>query len=225
MTEIEKRIREARHPVALTGAGISAPSGVPTFQGTWKGRPIRDFLSRDYFEHHRMTFFELYIDMVSWCQKQPNPAHRALAEWGVPILTQNIDGLHHKAGSKTIYELHGSLRKLFCPRCGRVIEAQPFAQELKKAYEAGDYQAVGAKLRSSCSGLWETDVVLYGDAVRHLETAYRLSEQTDLMLVVGSSLTTYPAAALPDVARRNGAQVILINDDCVRRLTGQEDEK
>lgn len=224
MTQIEKKVRAARNPVALTGAGISAPSGVPTFQGMWKGRPIRDFLSREYFETHRIEFFELYIEMVSWCRKEPNPAHRALAEWGLPIITQNIDGLHHKAGSREIYELHGSLRTLSCPKCGKVIDAQEFAEKLRKAYEAKDYRAVGECLRCSCSGLWETDVVLYGDSVRHLEEAYELSAQTDLMLVVGSSLTTYPAAGLPDVARRHGAEVILINDDCVRWLAGQGDD-
>ncbi len=223
MTEIEQRIRAAQNPVALTGAGISAPSGIPTFQGAWKGRPIRSFLSREYFETHRIEFFELYIEMVSWCQKQPNPAHLALAEWGLPVITQNIDGLHHKAGSRKIYELHGSLRTLSCPKCGKVIEARPFAEDLKAAYAVRDYRAVGEKLRCSCSGLWETDVVLYGDAVRHMEEAYELSARADLMLVVGSSLTTYPAAALPDVARRHGAEVILVNDDCVGHLTGQGD--
>ena len=80
MNRIEEQVLSAKRPVALTGAGISAPSGIPTFQGTWRGRPIRDFLSRDFFEAHPRQFFELYCEMVSWCRKEPNPAHLQLAK-------------------------------------------------------------------------------------------------------------------------------------------------
>ena len=93
-------LRAAAHPVALTGAGISAPSGVPTFQSLWKGRPIRDFLGRSYYERDPIGFFALYCAMEAWCRAEPNAAHRALAALGVPVITQNIDGLHQKAGSK-----------------------------------------------------------------------------------------------------------------------------
>ena len=86
MNDIERQVREARCPVALTGAGISAPSGIPTFQGSWKGRPIRDFLTRDYFLMHREGFFELFVEMVGWCDKEPNAAHKALAALDIPVI-------------------------------------------------------------------------------------------------------------------------------------------
>ncbi len=211
MNRIEDQVLSAKRPVALTGAGISAPSGIPTFQGTWRGRPIRDFLSRDFFEAHPRQFFELYCEMVSWCRKEPNPAHLQLAKWGLPIITQNIDGLHHKAGGKgEILELHGTLRHVACRRCGRTMDAEAFAA---KFLRDGDYHC-------PCGQTWDTDVVLYGDAVRHLDRAWALAQSCDVMLVVGTSLTTYPAAALPDAARQSGARVIEVNDDCIGRLTG-----
>lgn len=217
-------VASARMPVALTGAGISAPSGIPTFQGNWKGRPIRDFLSREFFERHPVDFFELFADMVDWCAKEPNPAHQRLAQWGLPIITQNIDGLHHKAGKGEILELHGTLRTVHCNRCGQELPAQALAQRLRPAYAAEDRVAAGRLIRCGCGAVWDTDVVLYGDPVRHLERAFELASQCDLMLVVGSSLTTYPAASLPEVARERGARVVLINDDCVGRLSEEGEE-
>jgi len=131
MNQIEKMVRAANNPVALTGAGISAPSGIPTFQGTWKGAPIRDFLSRDYFCMDYEGFFELFCEMVSWCDKEPNPAHKALAAMDIPIITQNIDGLHEKSGAKEVYAMHGTLHTVYCTRCRRRQNAAQWAAELR----------------------------------------------------------------------------------------------
>ena len=221
MNEIERLVRKAKHPVALTGAGISAPSGIPTFQGTWKGRPIRDFLSRTYFRRHTVEFFELFVEMQSWCDKSPNAAHRALAALNIPVITQNIDGLHEKAGTKELYTLHGTLHTVRCADCGKRQSAAEFAGALRPLYEAGDIAAIEKMLRCPhCAGAMDTDVVLYEDAVQHLYDAIRLSEQADLMLVIGTSLSTYPAASLPDIARRHGAEIIEINEDCIAALEG-----
>lgn len=213
MNTIEQSVLAAKRPVALTGAGISAPSGIPTFQGSWRGRPIRDYLTRDYFERHPKEFFDLYCEMVSWCQKPANAAHIKLAEWGMPIITQNIDGLHHKAGGNNeILELHGTLRHLICRRCKNTMPSEQFAREFA---QSGNFNC-------PCGARWDTDVVLYGDAVRHLDRAWDLAGDCDLMLVVGTSLTTYPAAALPDAARQAGARIIMVNDDCVGQLTDNQ---
>lgn len=221
MNEIERIIRNARHPVALTGAGISAPSGIPTFQGKWKGRPIRDFLSREFFDSHTEEFFELFITMCGWCDKEPNEAHRALAALGIPVITQNVDGLHEKAGTKTVYPLHGTLRTVHCAKCGKKRSAKEFADELRPCYEANDMNAVRKKLHCpECGGDMDVDVVLYGDNIRNLYEAIELSSNADVMLVIGTSLSTYPAAALPDIAHKRGARVIVINDDCVSALKG-----
>ena len=186
MNDLKRLIKSARYPAALTGAGISAPSGIPTFQGSYKGRPLRDYLTRDYMEDHPIDFFDLYCDMVKWCEKEPNLAHYALKELNVRVITQNIDGLHAKAGSTDALEMHGSLRFVLCHGCGEAID---------------------------------TDVVLYSDAVRHLSEAIDIASSCDLFLVIGTSLVTYPAAGLPDVARQSGAKVIMINDDCIKAFS------
>lgn len=223
MNPIEKKVRAAKFPVALTGAGISAPSGIPTFQGSWKDRPIRDFLTRRYFKAHPEEFFELYMEMVGWCRKPVNAAHLKLAEWDLPIITQNIDGLHTRAGSRNIIEMHGTLSRVVCRHCGSVMDAEDFVEKIRPAYESGDKKAKNQAIRCECGKIYDTDVVLYDDSVHGVEAAWSLAEKCDLMLVVGTSLTTYPAAMLPEVAARHGAEVILVNDDCIRQLT-QEDE-
>ena len=221
MNPIEEMIRCARRPVALTGAGISAPSGIPTFQGSWKGRPIREFLSRDFLNRRREVFFELFVEMVSWCDKEPNAAHRALAALDIPVITQNIDGLHEKAGTRRVFPLHGTLHTVHCSRCGTVESAREFAERLAPLYALNDASEVRKQLLCPrCGGQIDTDVVLYGDPVRHLEEAIALSEQADLMLVVGTSLTTYPAAAMPEIAEEHGAKIVLINEDCISALGG-----
>lgn len=219
MNPIEKQIREAKHPVALTGAGISAPSGIPTFQGNWKGRPIREFLTRSYFKRHPLEFFELYMEMVGWCQKPVNAAHLKLAEWGIPVITQNIDGLHTRAGSKHIVEMHGTLSKVCCRHCGKTMDSMAFVEKIRPAYEAGDREMMKEAIRCDCGAIFDTDVVLYDDRVRGLDEAWQLTDSCDLMLVVGTSLSTYPAALLPEEARKHGAKIIVVNEDCIRYLT------
>lgn len=221
MAQMLDAISRAKRPVALTGAGISAPSGVPTFQSQWKGRPVRDFLGRDYFRSDPVGFFELYCTMEDWCRAAPNAAHAALAREKVPVITQNIDGLHQRAGSKDVIELHGNLRNILCPKCGRVLPAESFCQALRPLYAAGDVEAIRKRLRCKCGGPLDVDVVLYGDAVRGMQEAVTLIERCDLLVVIGTSLETYPAAALPDIARRKGARVLVEDQDCIAALSGQ----
>lgn len=214
-------LRSAKFPVALTGAGISAPSGIPTYQSTWKGRPIRDFLGRDYFRHNLMGFLALYSQMVAWCDAAPNAAHLALAAHRVPVITQNIDGLHQKAGSKAVVELHGNLRRVVCTGCGRAFAAAEVCRTLGPLLEAGNRDAVSRAFRCPCGGPLDVDVVLYGDAVREMPRAMELLDECDLLLVIGTSLETYPAAGLPDIARRRGVRVLYENSDCIAALTDE----
>lgn len=216
-------IRAAKRPVALTGAGISAPSGVPTFQVDWKGRPIRDFLGRAFCERDPVGFYELFLTLEKWCHAEPNAAHRALAEMNVPVITQNIDGLHQKAGSTQVLELHGNLRDMVCARCGRRVNASDVCDTLRPLYATGDHEAIREGLRDAlrcpCGGRLSHDVVLYGDPVRELDAAFAWLEDADLLLVIGTSLETYPAAALPGIAQKNGVRVLVEDRDCVRALT------
>lgn len=218
MNELREQIAAARFPAALTGAGISAPSGIPTFQGSYRGRPLRSYLTRDYMEEHPLEFFDLYCDMVKWCEKSPNAAHYALHELGVRVITQNIDGLHARAGSTDAIEMHGSLRFVLCHGCGWRQDSPKFAANYAAVRNSGEHAAREALLCPVCGRRIDTDVVLYTDAVRHLNEAVDIATRSDLFLVIGTSLETYPAAALPDMARRAGAKVVIINDDCVAAL-------
>lgn len=212
--KLRERIMNARFPVALTGAGISAPSGIPTFEGCYKGKPLRTYLTRSYMQSHPLSFFELYCNMVKWCEKAPNLAHFALKELNVRVITQNIDGLHAKAGSTDALEMHGSLRFVVCPTCGWRQASAEFARRFEQA--ASERDSARAVLKCpECGAMLNTDVVLYSDAVRHLDEAVELAERSDLFLVIGTSLVTYPAAGLPDIAREAGAEVVIINDDCI----------
>lgn len=222
MNDLKRLIKSSRYPAALTGAGISAPSGIPTFQGSYKGRPLRDYLTRDYMEDHPIDFFDLYCDMVKWCEKEPNLAHYALKELNVRVITQNIDGLHAKAGSTDALEMHGSLRFVLCHGCGWREDSAEFAARYREARAQGDKAARHALRCPVCGEAIDTDVVLYSDAVRHLSEAIDIASSCDLFLVIGTSLVTYPAAGLPDVARQSGAKVIMINDDCIKAFSDEE---
>ncbi len=220
MNDLKRLIKSARFPAALTGAGISAPSGIPTFQGSYKGHPLRDYLTRDYMEDNPISFFDLYCDMVKWCEKQPNIAHYALKDLSVRIITQNIDGLHAKAGSKDALEMHGSLRYVLCHGCGWREDSSQFAARYMTARSQGEKAALHVLRCPMCGETIDTDVVLYSDPVRYLSEAIDISSSCDLFLVIGTSLVTYPAAGLPDIARQAGAKVIMINDDCISAFSG-----
>lgn len=212
----------ARRPVALTGAGISAPSGVPTFDVLWKGKPVRDCLGRDFFKRDLIGFLDLLCNMEAWTRARPNAAHEALVRLGMPIITQNIDGLHQAAGASDVIELHGNLRNIVCRACGARKAARDTCGVLRPLLDAGNESAVLAAFTCECGHLLDVDVVLYGDHVRGLEAAIARIEACDLLVVIGSSLSTYPAALLPERARACGARVLIENGDCIAALCGKE---
>lgn len=209
MQDLISAIESSTYPVALTGAGISAPSGIPTFDMAWRGLPVRDFLSREYFRADPLGFFELFSHMAAWRNHEPNVAHLALSRLGIPIITQNIDGLHQKAGSTQVIELHGNAAELCCRNCGHREDARILVGALPDELDRLVYCR-------ACNSLYDVDVVLYGDPLRQWEDAVREALRADLFLVVGSSLTTYPANQLPIMAERSGARLITINKNCER---------
>jgi NAD-dependent SIR2 family protein deacetylase len=186
MNRIENMVRMAEHPVALTGAGISAPSGIPTFQGTWKDQPIRNFLSRDYFFEDYAGFFELFCEMVDWCDKEPNPAHKALAALNIPIITQNVDGLHEKSGAKEVYAMHGTLKTVHCINCKQKQNSSELAARLRPLYQRGDKDAIFEALRCPhCAAISEN-----GRSVS--DTSFRTPSRHEVRI---TSPTLRPSAA------------------------------
>lgn len=202
--------------VVFTGAGISTESGIPDYRGpngVWARQAIPhiDTMRTDRearIEHWRDRLTR-YPEMLS---RQPNAGHRAIAElealgYLLAIITQNIDGLHQKAGNdpERVIELHGSTHTLRCMTCGRHWDGNDIQHRL----EAGEEDPPCAV----CGGALRTGTILFGEALpeQALRTAHAAARASDVMLVIGSSLVVNPAARLPVVARETGARLVLIN--------------
>ena len=207
---------KAQRVVVLTGAGISTPSGIPDFRsegtGLWSRDEPLEAASLNTFRTAPEKFFHWFRPLAGQIfYASPNPAHTALAEYEHAghheiILTQNIDGLHQKAGSRHVVEMHGSLRTLSCTQCYRKFPAEDF---LKPYIEHGIIPQC-----SNCNGILKPDVILFGEQLPQSawQEAQRAAHQCDLMLVAGSSLEVLPVAGLPVQALDRGAHLIVINN-------------
>jgi NAD-dependent deacetylase len=208
-------LRQARHAVALTGAGISTPSGIPDFRspgsGVWEDVDPMAVASIYAFRNRPEAFYEWLRPLADLLgQAQPNLAHVALAQLEAYgplkcVITQNIDALHGRAGSKNIYEVHGHLRQATCLECRHQYDARPFLEA---------FTASGTlPICPDCAGVLKPDVVLFGEALpfREIQAAQREAAGCDLMLVVGSSLEVTPVADLPRLTRQSGARLIIVN--------------
>jgi NAD-dependent deacetylase len=207
-------IADSKYIVALTGAGISTPSGVPDFRspgsGLWENVNPLLVASSFSFRVQPQVFYEWARPLVRKLLKaRPNPAHQALArleEMGLlkAIITQNIDDLHQKAGSKRVLELHGNLQQATCLKCHQVVPIQGMIERFLEEDEMP---------YCSCGGLLRPNAVLIGEQLPRwvLLEAWGEAERCDLMLVVGSSLEIVPAAEIPFVAGRCGAKSIVVN--------------
>ena len=203
-------IREATHIAVLTGAGISTTAGIPDFRGpqglyvTRQYDPEKTF-DINYFDRVPSYFFAFARDFVQLVERvQPTFTHRFLAvleEGGKldAVITQNIDGLHQKAGSKRVIEVHGSVRHGHCRKCGRAYAYE----ELKTKILRDEIARC-----DSCGGIVKPDIVFFGEAVQGMGEASNVAGQADLFFVIGSSLTVHPAASLPEYA---GGQVVVVN--------------
>ncbi|HOG46737.1 MAG TPA: NAD-dependent deacylase [Anaerolineae bacterium] len=205
----------ARHAVALTGAGISTPSGIPDFRspasGLWQQADPMVVASLQGFRRNPQAFYDWLRPLArQTAAARPNPAHRALAALERAgrlraVVTQNIDGLQQAAGSRRVLELHGHLRTATCLHCGRrtpgmgLLEALVASAEVPRCGQCGD--------------VVKPDVVLFGELlpVGVLQEAEAEASGCDVMLVAGSSLTVMPASLLPEVALERGARLIIAN--------------
>ena len=211
-------------PVVFTGAGMSTESGLPDFRsakGLWKTRP-ENLATLDALVKQTNEFYFFYQWRIAklW-NVMPNAGHFALAELEKKghlqsVITQNVDGLHQRAGSHNVIELHGSLRTVSCTRCSETMNSTallPERQNWEAEYAAGSYRYGKECHCPSCNGLLRPDVVLFGESLpkQALDSAFELSEKADFFVVVGSSLAVSPANICPEIAVANGAKLLIIN--------------
>jgi len=209
-------LRKSKRTTILTGAGISTPSGIPDFRsegsGLWSRDEPLEVASLQTFRTHPEKFYAWFRPLVSQIfEAIPNSAHQALAQlenagYVHSILTQNIDMLHQKAGSRHVVELHGTLKTFSCTQCFRQVESAPY---LKPFVEQGTLPCC-----PYCSALLKPDVILFGEQLpqQAWSEAQRESRRCDLMLVAGSSLEVMPVAGLPMQALDRGAHMVIINN-------------
>jgi len=211
MTEIEKLncwIEESSNIVFFGGAGVSTESGIPDFRSTdglyhqKYAYPPETILSHTFFRKMPEEFFRFYRDKMLYLNAEPNAAHLKLAEWEAKgklkaIVTQNIDGLHQKAGSHNVLELHGSVLRNYCEKCGR-------------SYAVEDILKMENVPKCSCGGTIKPDVVLYEEGLNQktMEAAVEYIRNADVLIIGGTSLAVYPAAGLIDYYQGNKLVVV-----------------
>ena len=210
--EVLKRwIGESSRIVFFGGAGVSTESGIPDFRSTdglYSQKfdyPPETIISHTFYERKPDYFFRFYREKMLPLGFEPNITHKVLASWEQQgklsaVVTQNIDGLHQKAGSKKVYELHGSVLRNYCTACGKFHSAE-FVRD-----------AAGVP-KCDCGGTVKPDVVLYEESLdqKTIEKSVMAIHNADLLIVAGTSLTVYPAAGLIDYYRGN--RLVLINRD------------
>jgi NAD-dependent deacetylase len=212
--ELRERLRSARSVFVLTGAGVSAESGVPTFRGgggaaVWKGMPFDVISSAEIVRSNLpevWEWFDYRRGVLRDCR--PNPAHETLARWQArferfTLATQNVDGLHAEAGSRGVLELHGNVRRARCLACGAREDLSRKPSDVRPP------------LCEECGSRMRPDVVLFGEMLPvdvWDEAAYAAAD-SDVCFVVGTSAIVYPAAGLPLAAKRAGAFLVEVNPE------------
>jgi NAD-dependent deacetylase len=210
-------LRDARYAVALTGAGISTPSGIPDFRspstGLWEQVDAFTAASLSGFRRRPEAFYEWLRPLAGKIyEAEPNPAHLALADLeqrGIvkAVITQNIDLLHTRAGSGVVHEVHGSIREAVCLECQASYPAEGYVEAFVVRGEIPRCPADGSILKPN--------VVLFGEMLPldTFEAALQAAHRCDVMLVVGSSLTIAPASDYPLEVVKNGARLIIVNQE------------
>ena len=209
ITALQRIIDESANIVFFGGAGVSTESGIPDFRSedglyhTKYSYPPERILSHSFFIQNPEVFYTFYREKILYLDAKPNPAHKKLAELEKlgklkAVVTQNIDGLHQKAGSQTVYELHGSIHRNYCVECGKAYSAE-FVKEVKGIPHC------------TCGGIIKPDVVLYEESLdgRTIQSAVSAIAKADTLIIGGTSLVVYPAAGFIDYFR--GKHLLVIN--------------
>lgn len=206
---LEQWIRESSNVVFFGGAGVSTESGIPDFRsvdGLYNQQydyPPETIISHSFYRRNPEEFYRFYKNKMLFPDAQPNAAHKALAKLEQQgkvraVITQNIDGLHQAAGSREVLELHGSVHRNYCTRCG-------------KFYGLSDILGMDGVPHCTCGGIIKPDVVLYEEGLDQdtLRKAVHYIQEAEILIIGGTSLTVYPAAGLIDYYR--GKKLVLIN--------------
>ncbi len=203
-------IRTARKTIALTGAGISAESGIPTFRdpgGLWDRYDPEEYATIEAFRRDPGKVWRMMKDFTELKTALPNPGHFGLAlleQLGLLhcIITQNVDNLHQAAGSRDVIEFHGNMRQVVCMNCRKVLPLDEVSLEMLPPY-------------CGCGGVFKPAGVFFGEPIpsQALYRSQKEAQSCDLILVIGTSAVVYPAADIPRVAKEAGAQVIEINPE------------
>ena len=209
LQQLKRMIQEAGRLVFFGGAGVSTESGIPDFrssEGIFSGQhriPAETIISAPFLRRDPATFFDFYRKHLVFPSALPNPAHRALAKWEgegklTGVVTQNIDGLHQMAGSRAVYELHGSIHRNHCTKCRKTYPLSRMLDEQEPVPTC------------ACGGMIRPDVVLYGESLDPdtISQAVRTISASDMMIIGGTSLMVYPAAAFVQGYR---GRLVIIN--------------
>ena len=219
---LQNLIDESNNIVFFGGAGVSTESGIKDFRsvdGLYSQKydyPPETMLSHTFYVKHKEEFFRFYRDKLLIKNVEPNAAHKKLAELEAcgklkAVITQNIDGLHQKAGSKKVLELHGSVLRNYCERCGKKFD-------ITENFTFDDlFKDKNIPVCDECEGPIKPDVVLYEEGLDNsvLTEAVRAISEADMLIIGGTSLVVYPAAGLIDYYR--GKKLVLINKDATAR--------
>ena len=214
ISRLNDMIKISKKIVFFGGAGVSTESGIPDFRspnGLYRDYldprvvPPEVILSHTYFEEHPKEFFKFYREKMLYLTASPNRAHKKLAELeaagkDITVVTQNVDGLHQKAGSKKVLELHGSVYRNYCTGCGQFYNVNFVANKKYPVPEC-----------SICGGIIKPDVVLYEESLREqtIVDTVKAMEEADMLIVAGTSLTVYPAAGFLNYFR--GRYTVVVN--------------
>lgn len=207
--ELITRLKKARSVVVLTGAGISAESGIPTFrgqEGLWKKYRAEELANVEAFHQNPHLVWEWYEYRRSIIQsKAPNPAHFALAHMeqyytDFVVITQNVDGFHRAAGNRKVLEIHGNILRSRCVECHKIYNSKPYIMK--------DHLP-----QCECGGLLRPDVVWFGEALSEdlLKQSYQAAQSCEVFFSIGTSSIVQPAASFPVVAKNHGAYLVEIN--------------
>lgn len=209
LDRLKEIVQNSKNIVFFGGAGVSTESGIPDFRsvdGLYNQKydyPPETILSHTFYKQNTQEFYNFYRDKMLFLDALPNMAHQKLAQWEEQgklkaVITQNIDGLHQAAGSKKVLELHGSVLRNYCERCG-------------KFYEVKDMMADTGIPKCDCDGTIKPDVVLYEEGLNQqiMSEAIHFIENAEVLIIGGTSLAVYPAAGLLDYFA--GKHLVLVN--------------